>query len=233
MSTMDSLEVQDLFDQLSARYDLLNDLFSFGMHRLWKKKLLKVLRPSQGEKWLDLCCGTGDLTIALANLVVPNGKVVGIDSARNTLLIAKKKVAKQPGLSIEWVNKDLFDEDLEFRNYDGVVMAYGLRNLIDPLSGLKLIRKFLKPEGRAGILDFNPMFDNSFKAWFQKVYLRKFVIPVASALGFNEHFSYLEKSLRIFPDGKSQESLARNAGFQKASHFSIAGGQMGILLLKN
>ena len=226
-------EIKDLFDELSSHYDLLNDLFSLGLHRLWKKKLLSSLRPVDGEKWIDLCCGTGDLTIALSKLISPNGKVIGVDSASEIMLIAKKKASTKGNLPIEWLNKDLFDENMEFEFVDGVVMSYGLRNLEDPFLGLKLIRKCLKPGGRAGILDFNRPAKGSYKAFFQKLYLRKIVIPIASIYGLGEHFTYLEESLKSFPDGNLQEKLAKEAGFLDANFCPIAGGQMGILLLRN
>ena len=229
----DPKEVKQLFNDLSERYDLLNDVFSFGFHRLWKRELLTLLKPSKGENWLDLCCGTGDLTISLAKIIRPNGKVLGIDSAENQILLARKKLAKESWLPIEFMNRDIFDKRLDCEDLDGVVMAYGLRNLINPLSGLKTIRRFLKQGGRAGVLDFNRASNGSFTSSFQSLYLSNFVIPIASQLKLGEHYFYLKDSLRNFPDGPSQEKLAKEAGFLEAKHQKIAGGQMGILILKN
>ena len=227
-----SSEVKDLFNDISSHYDLLNDLFSFGLHRFWKKQLLRTLKPSEGEKWIDFCCGTGDLTISLAKLIKPKGKVIGIDSAINVLSLAKKKASTQSSLSIEWINKDIFDESLGFNSFDGAIMAYGLRNLVDHLRGLEVIEKALKPGGRAGILDFNFVPDSSFKGKFQKMYLRNLVVPIASHFGFHEHYAYLEESLKVFPDGQLQEELAKKAGFVEARHCKIAGGLMGVLVLQ-
>ena len=225
-------QVVDLFDDLSIKYDLLNDLFSLGLHRFWKKQLLFLLKPNIGERWVDLCCGTGDLAISLAKSVGPNGKVCGIDSAIKTLSLATQKSLKKPWLSIEWIHSDIFDEKNNLELFDGAVMAYGLRNLSNPLLGLKVIRKFLKPGGKAGVLDFNRNSDNSIGDTFQKLYLSNIVIPIASKFGYKEHFLYLENSLKSFPDGNSQENLGIEAGFSEAKHYSIAAGQMGILLLK-
>ena len=228
-----SNSVKDLFDDLSSQYDLLNDLFSFGLHRVWKKQLLLKLRPSSGEKWVDLCCGTGDMAISIAKLVRPAGKVYGIDSAKETLNLAKKKCLYKPWLSINWINSDIFDEENNLEYFDGAVMAYGLRNLSDPFLGLKRMRSFVRRGGRAGILDFNHNIENSIGDIFQKIYLNNLVIPLASRLGFKEHFNYLEDSIKYFPDGTMQEKLAIEAGFSEAKHHPIALGQMGILLLKN
>tara|TARA_Y100001968_G_scaffold292816_2_gene298318 strand:- start:7130 stop:7831 length:702 start_codon:yes stop_codon:yes gene_type:complete len=226
-------EVKNLFNELSPYYDLLNDLFSFGLHRLWKRKLLSVLKPINGEDWVDLCCGTGDITISIANRVNPEGKVVGIDCAEETLLLAKNKALNKPWLEIEWIKKDIFDENLDFTPFDGAVMAYGLRNLADPLIGLEKMRSFLKPGGRAGVLDFNKLSRDSIGEWFQRNYLKKVVIPISARFELEEHFIYLAESLRKFPAGNIQKELAIKAGFLDAKYLEIAGGQMGILFLKN
>tara|TARA_Y100001968_G_scaffold314963_2_gene341021 strand:- start:19176 stop:19871 length:696 start_codon:yes stop_codon:yes gene_type:complete len=225
--------VRDLFDDLSAKYDLLNDVFSFGFHRIWKKQLLTYLNPLSGEKWVDLCCGTGDLSISLAKSVGANGEIYGIDSAPKTLSLAKQRSLERKVLSIEWVDRDIFDDQNKLEYFDGAVMAYGLRNLHDPFEGLKRIRSFLKSGGRAGVLDFNRNPDNSIADLFQKYYLTKLVIPLASNIGFKEHFNYLIESINNFPDAKSQEKLALEAGFNNAKYYPIALKQMGILILKN
>ena len=110
-------------------------------------------------------------------------------------------------------------------------MAYGLRNLSDPEIGLKEFRRVLKPGARAGILDFNPLKIDSIGGLFQTTYLRKIVVPTSKLFGLQNHYSYLEKSLRNFPDGPSQQGLALQAGFCKAAHIPIAAGQMAVLRL--
>ena len=225
-------EVEDLFNDISPRYDLFNDIFSFGLHRLWKKQLLAYLTPVLGEHWIDLCCGTGDLTLSIARLIRPDGKVFGIDSAEKTLLIAKKRADKEPGLHINWIHEDILKTTLSPKLFDGAVMAYGLRNIADPLAGLKSIRRLLKTNARAGILDFAHHPKGTIKEWFQKTYLRRIVIPITSNFSLREHYAYLEESLKVFPDGNVQKELAIHAGFSKATYHYLAGGQMGILLLK-
>tara|TARA_Y100001968_G_scaffold311105_1_gene332808 strand:+ start:18101 stop:18802 length:702 start_codon:yes stop_codon:yes gene_type:complete len=225
-------EVEDLFNDLSARYDLFNDIFSFGLHRLWKKQLLDYLKPKSGEHWIDFCCGTGDLTLSIGRLVGPEGKVFGIDSAEKTILIAKKKAGKGSSLPITWINEDIVTTTLSPNLFDGAVMAYGLRNIVDPLIGLKSIRRLLRKDARAGVLDFARPPRGTINEWFQKIYLSKIVIPVTSNFALREHFEYLADSLKFFPDGNVQKELAIQAGFSEAAYHYLAGGQMGILLLK-
>jgi len=86
-----TIEVKNIFNKISYKYDFLNNLLSFGLHRLWKRKLVNLLKPLNGEDWADLCCGTGDLTFLISKRVSPRGSITGIDSAEEILNIAKKK----------------------------------------------------------------------------------------------------------------------------------------------
>ena len=104
--------VRDLFDSVSRRYDFLNDVLSLGLHRLWKRKLLRCLSPMQGEKWADLCCGTGDMALALAKKVKPGGSVLGIDYASKPLEIAKKRATKEKSISLSWLKGDVLQTNL-------------------------------------------------------------------------------------------------------------------------
>ena len=89
------LEIENLFNDIAPDYDRLNDLLSLGLHRLWKRQLLSWLAPVSGEKWLDVCCGTGDLALILADKVSPSGTVIGIDSAIGILDLAKKRMKEK------------------------------------------------------------------------------------------------------------------------------------------
>ncbi|ABX08358.1 bifunctional demethylmenaquinone methyltransferase/2-methoxy-6-polyprenyl-1,4-benzoquinol methylase UbiE [Prochlorococcus marinus] len=232
MRPKDSLPIKELFDTVSPTYDFLNDLFSFGLHRLWKRQFLRWLNPTYGENWADLCCGTGDLSISLAKLLGPNGSVLGIDFSSSQIALAKKRAFKASIQSVSWLEADVLDNQLQSSSFDGVVMAYGLRNLSDPASGLHHMQRLLKPGGRAGVLDFNHTREGSLSSVFQKCYLRKFVVPLASTMGLREEYSYLEESLKSFPTGSLQKDMAISVGFKKASYRLIAGAQMGALLLQ-
>jgi len=228
----DPQAIENLFNEIAPNYDRLNDLLSLGLHRAWKRHLLFLVSPVPGEKGLDLCCGTGDLALSLAQRLRPSGTVFGVDSASEPLEIAKKRSQKEVGASISWVKGDALATGLPSNCFDGVVMAYGLRNLSNPLAGLKEIYRLLKPDGRAGILDFSQTADNSLSSLFQKFYLRKIVVPIATKAGLREHYIYLEESLKLFPEGDSQKSFALEIGFKNAEYRRLAFGQMGILLAR-
>jgi len=231
MNSTGPVEIEEIFNSISSKYDFLNDIFSFGLHRLWKRKMLNILKPTFGEKWIDLCCGTGDMSILLAKYMKSSENIIGIDSARKTLLIAKER-SKLNYSSIQWINGDVLDTNLPSTQFDGFLMAYGLRNLSSYEAGLREALRILKPGGRAGILDFRSFKKGSLKGLFQKIYLSLYVVPIASVFGLRREYSYIKKSLVNFPTESSQIKLALAAGFKKVDYEILAGGQMGILLLE-
>ncbi len=223
--------VENLFDEAAPTYDYLNDLLSLGLHRTWKKQLLNWVDPKSGENWIDLCCGTGDMAIKLAKFVSPGGKVLGLDSAEVPLSLAKERVIKEDCDSISWMKADALATGLPSSEFDGCVMAYGLRNVANPYEALVEIRRILKPNARAGLLDFNHLDEGTFGHAFQTFYLRNVVVPIASRLGLREHYTYLEESIKNFPTGHEQVEIASEAGFSKVRYQSIAFGLMGVLLI--
>ena len=225
--------VEKLFNDVAPRYDRLNDLLSLGLHRQWKRQLLAWLQPQVGERWIDLCCGTGDLALSLARVVRPSGVVVGLDAAAAPLELAEQRRALEPWLDVEWLHADALKTGLPGASFDGLVMAYGLRNLADPVVGFQEMRRLLKPGGRAGVLDFNRLPEASWSAAFQRLYLRRIVVPAAALADLEPQYAYLEDSLKRFATGPEQEQMALEAGFQKARHRPLVAGQMGLLLLEN
>jgi len=232
----DPRAVQELFEAIAPRYDLLNDLLSLGLHRLWKRQALAWLQPRPGQALLDLCCGTGDLALLLAARVRPGGSVLGLDAAEAPLQVARRRAAAQPWLPLTFRCGDALATGLAGNSADGAVMAYGLRNLADPAAGLRELRRLLRSGGRVAVLDFNRLepragTSTAAIAAFQRLYLRRLVVPTAGAFGLREQYAYLESSLQRFPSAPEQEALARSAGFQVVRHRPLAMGLMGLLEL--
>lgn len=227
--------MRELFEAIAPRYDQLNDLLSFGLHRLWKRQAVLWLRPRPGQRLIDLCCGTGDLALVLATKVRPGGQVIGLDAANAPLQVAAARGARQPWLPLQWHQGDALATGLPPQSFDGAVMAYGLRNLADPAEGFRELRRLLRPGGRAALLDFNRPDPSSptgaMAAAFQRLYLRRLVVPTARLFDLPEQYAYLEASLERFPRGGEQENLAHEAGFAWARHRPLAGGLMGLLAL--
>ena len=115
--------ISDIFNNVSYKYDFFNNLFSLGLHFLWKRKLISLLKPKNGEEWADLCCGTGDMTFLLNELVTPNGKVFGVDISEQLLKIAKKKSNNLDNSVINWQKQDIFDLNTQLWKFDGICMS--------------------------------------------------------------------------------------------------------------
>ena len=225
-------EVKTIFNKISYSYDFLNSLLSLGLHKYWKKKLVDLLKPIDGENWADLCCGTGDLAFLIFEKVRPNGSVTGIDSAKEILNIAIERSKLIGNKYICWEMKDILEIDENFKNYDGICMSYGLRNLVNVEEGLKKVFNLLRDRGRAGFLDFNHSKLNSIADLFQKIYLRFVVVPISKIFKLSKEYSYIEKSIKNFPDGRKLIQTARRVGFKKVEYKTIFFNQMGILILE-
>ena len=237
MQPGDPSAVRQLFEEIAPRYDLLNDLLSLGLHRLWKRQAVAWLKPRPGQHLVDLCCGTGDLTLLLAAKVRPGGSVLGLDAAAAPLLLAQSRGRDQSWLPLHWRQADALDSGLATASLDGASMAYGLRNLSDPAAGLQELRRLLRPGGRAAVLDFRHI--DPAAGWsaaglqsFQRLYLRAVVVPTARLSGLEAHYAYLEQSLERFPTAEQLCALAAQAGFTRVGHRPLASGLMGLLELE-
>ena len=225
-------EVKTIFNKISYSYDFLNSLLSLGFHKYWKKELVDLLRPIDGENWADLCCGTGDLSFLIFKKVKPNGSVTGIDSAKEILNIAMERSKLIGNKFICWEMKDILEIDENSKNYDGICMSYGLRNLVNVEDGLKKVFNLLNDRGRAGFLDFNHSKINSLADLFQKIYLRFVVVPISKIFKLSKEYSYIEKSIKNFPEGSKLMIIAKGVGFKKVEYRTIFFNQMGILILE-
>ena len=225
-------EVKNIFNKISCSYDFLNSLLSLGLHKYWKNQLVDLLKPIDGENWADLCCGTGDLSFMIFNKVSPNGSVTGIDSAKEILNIAKERSKLIGNKFICWEMQDIFEIDENLKIYDGICMSYGLRNLVNVDDGLRKVFNLLRDRGRAGFLDFNHSKLNSIADLFQKIYLRFVVVPISKIFKLSKEYSYIEKSIKNFPDGRKLIQTARRVGFKKVEYKTIFFNQMGILILE-
>ncbi len=222
--------IQAIFNQIAPRYDALNDWLSLGLHRVWKQMTVKWCAAQSGDTCLDVCCGSGDLTLLLAKQVGRTGQVYGLDFAAGQLAIARQRHDHTaPHLPIQWLQGDALALPFPDQHFDAVTLSYGLRNVMDIPRSLQELRRVLKPGARAAILDFNhPQSPQSqaFQAW----YLATIVVPVAQYWGLGEEYAYIAPSLERFPTGAEQVQLAQAAGFADAVHYPITGGLMGVLV---
>lgn len=219
-------DIQALFDRIAPQYDALNDWLSLGQHRIWKRMTVKWSNAPTGGTCADLCCGSGDLALLLSQQIGPTGQVFGLDFSAAQLAIAKQRSGDRP---ITWVEGDALALPFDDNQFDALTMGYGLRNVVDIATSLKEMVRVLKPGATAAILDFHRP-DNQLIQAFQRWYLDTLVVPLAQSMGLREEYAYLWPSLERFPTGRSQVQLAQQAGFAQATHYTLAGGLMGVLV---
>jgi len=189
--------VHQLFTRIARRYDRLNDLQSFWLHRLWKRQLIKLANSCPGEAALDVCCGTGDLAFKLARR---GGCVVGLDFSDAMLQVARRRSANESAIS--WVQGNASQLPFPNDSFDIITIAYGLRNLANWESGIGEMLRVAKPKARLLILEFgkpeNPVWR---RVYFS--YLR-LAVPSFGKLfaGDARAYSYILESLEHYPAPK-------------------------------
>lgn len=220
-------EVNSMFDRISGVYDRMNRVMTAGLDRRWRERAAERARLEPGMKALDLCCGTGDLTLALAGRVGPSGSVTGADFSRPMLELAEEKAAAAGVSQAEFRWADALDLPFEDDSYDAVTIAFGARNLADLDHGLSGMRRVLLPGGRVVILEITqprrqPL-AGFFSVWFDRV------VPLLGKLaGDSPAYTYLPESVRSFPDAPTLASRMDAAGFRHVRWTLLAGGIIAI-----
>jgi demethylmenaquinone methyltransferase / 2-methoxy-6-polyprenyl-1,4-benzoquinol methylase len=221
--------VKDLFDTIATRYDLINDLQSFGLHRHWKRRLLKLAAARPGESALDLCCGTGDVTFALARQGLA---ATGLDFSEPMLAVARKRVAAQSAISpaepVRFLRGDAQQIPFQDASFDVVTISYGLRNLADWALGLGEMLRVARPGGRVLVLDFGKP-DNALWRGIYFGYLR-WSVPLMGRVfcGDPETHAYILESLKHYAAQQGVAAKMRELGFDDVRVINLMGGIMSI-----
>ena len=219
-------KVDALFSSIAGRYDLINDVQSFGMHRLWKRRLIQLADVKTGSRALDLCCGTGDVTFAMARA---GADAVGLDFNAAMLDVARVRQARgegDPGCG--FLRGDALKIPFQDDRFDVVSISYGLRNLADFKQGLNEMRRVAKAGGRLLILDFGvPEFAPW--RWGYFAYL-KIATPVFGKLftGDSAAYAYILESLKNYPAQKGVAGMLEEIGCREVRTFNLLGGVMSI-----
>jgi demethylmenaquinone methyltransferase/2-methoxy-6-polyprenyl-1,4-benzoquinol methylase len=222
-------KVKDLFATIAPRYDLINDLQSFGLHRWWKRRLIQLARPQPGERALDLCCGTGDIAFGLARA---GADVVGVDFSDAMLAIARRRaesvrlpsVVRRPQFLQGDAEQLAFPED----HFDIVTVGYGLRNLTSWERGLAEMRRVTKPGGRMLVLDFG----KPELGWWRRVYFGylRCVVPMFGRMccGDPATHAYILESLLPYPAQRGVAAKMREMECSDVKVVELLGGVMSI-----
>lgn len=216
--------VRDVFDSVASRYDVMNDLMSAGLHRLWKRHTIDQAAVKPGNVVLDLAGGTGDLAREFARRVGNDGQVVLADINAAMLRQGRRRLIDAGiagNLSIAQV--DAQNLPFDDRTFDCITMAFGLRNVTDQDAALASMYRVLKPGGKAMILEFSEPAEAIRPAY--NLYSFK-VLPVLGKLVANdsESYKYLAESIRMHPDQETLKSMMEAAGFERCRYQNLAAG---------
>ena len=221
--------VRGVFDSVASRYDLMNDLMSMGVHRLWKRVCVELSGVRAGQQVLDLASGTGDLADRFAGLVEPEGLVVMTDINANMLVTGRDRMADKGhagNLAFAQVNA----EALPFpdNSFDCITIGFGLRNVTDKRKALQAMHAALKPGGRAQVLEFSHPVSKP----LQKLYdLYSFtLLPKIGKLVVDDEASYryLAESIRMHPGQEELKAMMEEAGFENCDYHNLTGGVVAI-----
>lgn len=227
-------KVGDLFATIARRYDLLNDILSFGLHRRWKRLLVDLAGVQPGDRALDLCCGTGDIAFALGRR---GAEVVGADFSGAMLAVARARKSKVQSLKsdvgtarprVEFLRGDAQQIPFLDNSFDIVTVGYGLRNLASWEAGLREMQRVAKPGGRLLVLDFGKP-DNALWRKLYFAYLRT-LVPLFGRLfcGDAAAYAYISESLEHYPAQHGVAAKMRELGLVEVRTLNLLGGIMSI-----
>ena len=221
--------VADVFHSVAAKYDVMNDLMSFGIHRLWKRITIDMSGVRPGDKVLDLAGGTGDLTKKFSKIVGSDGGVVLADINSSMLNVGRDRLTDQGYVgNIEYVQANAECLPFEDNTFDVITIAFGLRNVTDKDKALRSMTRVLKPGGRLLVLEFskptNPLMSKAYDLYSFTA------LPFMGKVVTNdsESYKYLAESIRMHPDQETLKSMMAEAGLVRCSYHNMTSGVVAL-----
>lgn len=217
--------VADVFHSVAAKYDIMNDLMSLGIHRIWKRYTIDCSGVRKGHRVLDLAGGTGDLAARFSKIVGETGQVTLADINHSMLMVGKEKLTNMGILSnLNYVQANAEALPFPDNHFDLVTIAFGLRNVTEKSNALASIFRVLKPGGRLLVLEFS----KPTSELLSKVYdaYSFHLLPKMGELVANDgdSYQYLAESIRMHPDQATLESMMQEVGFEQTSYTNLTGG---------
>ncbi|MCJ8190146.1 class I SAM-dependent methyltransferase [Sphingomicrobium aestuariivivum] len=217
--------VHGVFASVAARYDLMNDLMSGGLHRLWKDRFVARVAPRRAERILDMAGGTGDIAFRMA---AKGAEVTVADINEHMLEVGKDRAKKRGIEGLAWRVENAETLGLEDAQFDAYTIAFGIRNVTDIPAALKEAHRVLKRGGRFYCLEFStsewPGFGNLYEAYAEHLIPRIGEVVAQD----RDSYQYLVESIRRFPRMPAFESMIRQAGFERTGYQPILGGLVAI-----
>lgn len=216
--------VHTVFEKISDNYDKMNSVISFQQHLKWRSDTMRKMDVQKGSTALDLCCGTADWTIAIAEEVGPDGKVYGLDFSNNMLKVGKEKVSHLGLNQVELIQGNAMELPFEDNQFDYVTIGFGLRNVPDYMQVLKEMYRVLKPGGMAVCLETSQPTMIGYRQLYYFYF--RFIMPVMGKLLAKSYkeYSWLQESARDFPGIKELATMFEKAGFQYIQYKPYSGG---------
>ena len=218
-------KVAEVFHSVAAKYDLMNDVLSGGLHRLWKRFTIELSGVRPGNRVLDIAGGTGDLTRKFSSLVGPSGEVVLADINDSMLKVGRDRLLdKGVAGNVQFVQADAEKLPFPDNHFDVVTIAFGLRNVTRKENALRSMLRVLKPGGRLLVLEFSKP-GNPLLAKAYDTYSFSFM-PLAGKLITNDadSYRYLAESIRMHPDQETLKAMMVEAGFERVTYHNMTGG---------
>ncbi|NBI30467.1 demethylmenaquinone methyltransferase [Chengkuizengella marina] len=216
--------VHSVFENIAPKYDVMNDIISFRRHKSWRKFTMKKMDMKPGETAIDLCCGTCDWTISMAE-ESKTGKIVGLDFSLNMLEVGKKKIASY-GLDnqIKLVHGDAMELPFEDNSFDYATIGLALRNVPDLRQVLKEMRRVVKPGGQVYCLELSKPTWQPFKSIYYFYFNR--ILPLIGKIVAKkyEQYKWLPESLITFPDHKELARIFKEIGLNEVQAYPLTGG---------
>ncbi|WP_144511335.1 demethylmenaquinone methyltransferase [Bacillus sp. FJAT-22090] len=214
--------VHEVFEKISDNYDSMNSVISFQQHKIWRSDTMKAMQVKTGSSALDVCCGTADWTIALANATGPSGKVKGLDFSQNMLNVGKEKVKDIS--QIELLQGNAMELPFEDNTFDYVTIGFGLRNVPDYKQVLSEMHRVAKPGGMIVCLETSQPDSKLFNAAF-RLYFR-FIMPIFGKLFAKSYkeYSWLQESAKDFPNRAELTKLFEAVGAVSVTSKPYSGG---------
>ncbi len=218
-------KVADVFHSVAGKYDLMNDLMSGGVHRLWKKLTIEQSGARRGHTILDIAGGTGDLTMRFSRIVGPTGKVVLADINDSMLKVGRDRLMDR-GVAgnVEFVQANAECLPFPDNTFDVITIAFGLRNVTDKDAAIRSMTRVLKPGGKVMVLEFSKT-DNPALTKLYDFYSFN-ILPKMGQLiaGDSESYKYLAESIRMHPDQETLKSMMQDAGLVNCKYQNMTGG---------
>lgn len=220
-------QVAQVFNSVAKPYDLMNDLMSLGIHRLWKQVAIELAGVRPGQRVLDLAGGTGDLAAKFAKLVGPQGHVVLADINAKMLQVGRDRLFNQ-GIVVDYSQVDAERLPFAANTFDVVSMAFGLRNVTDPPAALAAILRVLKPAGKVIILEFSEIQLGLLKPFYEFYSFQ--VLPRLGQWIAKDaaSYRYLVESIRMHPNQTTLLQMMQQAGFERCDYHNLSAGIVAI-----